>query len=364
MDTSSYTFEDLKTKYSGFCCPCTEVLLDGTALDAKYIVVETEAENTIETESVCSAVFKVQSSQELKPGEFPVLSDFPLLQKTEIKMGFQGKLVSVFQGYIFERELSFSGGEPPCLKVTCLDNKAFLRMNTSCQTFSEKTKLSELADDLLKNYSFSKEITATPALAKKMTLFCAGQTDFEIMCRMAEETGYEFFAHKDKLYFRKPMSVSGNLIELNATDILSLKAKTSAAGLVSNVNLYGFNQDAGEAVSGTADAVTAKVGSGDTCTEILSEHSAVWEANIHMTAGSSKTLDDPAKVFLQRKSMSLTTLTFATPGLPEMIPGRLMALGEIEKDLKNTYYIRSVRHSQRGSNYTTEMTCISNTTRK
>ncbi len=357
------SYADAATTYKGFVNPIVRVLIDGTALADNFVVFETDIENTLVAEHISTATFKVRNANNVGKNlkDFTLLLPFALMKKIEIKLGYGTVSVSVFKGYIFERVLSLEHKQGPELIVTCVDAKALLRLNTECKTHKDIKKLTDYVSAILEKYSLPTDITASDALAKPMTLVQHGQSDFAILCQVAQELGYEFFVLGGSLKFRKPMPDTATLITLNGENVLALSLQSSMSEALGKVCLYGYNADTKDAVSGEASAPTTKVGTGKTSTQWLGSVPAMFATNLHLNNRSSKPLSSTAKLYLQQQSLSLVTLTVTTVGLPDIVPGRMMALADLGDDWNNTYYIQTVRHTQQSNSYTTVMTCVSNT---
>ncbi len=358
-------FSELKTKYANFFNYSYEIKVEDTALAEKYILQELEVELSIENNETSGAIFKIVDKEQITSNVdgYSILSSFGPMKKIEISLGYADTNTTVFKGYIFQRNIEITSGLVQVLTIYCLDHKALLRGNITSVAHMEVSSISGLVTKVLTDYAMEKSIDTTDDFTASITVTQGGISDFDYVCKLANEMDFEFFAENGKVYFRKARSNTASLITFTPSDIKKLNMKTSMAGIHSKITLSSYNQDKAESKTGSAESVSDKVGTGSTGIEILTATSItnVQYVGSFTNTRLDKELATAAQALVNKESMALCELTIDTWGIPEAVVGRMITISGMSADINNTYYIKKVKHTLKGKCYNTSITCYSNT---
>ena len=358
----NYSFDKLQRKYNFFLNPVVQISVNGKLMHNKYLLLGLEVELTIHSAVAGAARFTVENMQNLH-----VLGQFPLMAKVKVEMGYENDKSIVFEGVILERTMSITNTLYSSITVICLDQKVLMRMNNPYRTYSSAKNYSSVVRQIVSEYKLPGNIDKSSDFIKPITLTQYGVSDFDYIVKMAQETGFEFFVHDQTFYFRKPRSVEGMLIVLGKECFLQIQHRTSMDKLASSVTMESFSLDNSQEQSVSCRSVQHKVGDGITGIDILKENGgnfSIYESH-YKNHSSISTLKEAAMIRLQENSMMLTELSIRINGLPELIPGRFLAVKDVVEDINNTYYIEKVNHvfsnKQAKNPYYTEIICTSNT---
>ena len=147
----------------------------------------------------------------------------------------------------------------------------------------------------------------------------------------------EFFVAVDKIYFRKPASVASPVITLRpGGGLVSLIADAEYRN--TSFEVLGFDPATRKPVSGKADAKTQ-----GQISDVLGGPGQWFVSDPSCTSASMGTAH--AKALARRHLAGGQKAQIRCIGLPELIPGRFIAIERVDSNVNKKYYINRVTHT-------------------
>ena len=345
MDEST-TYAKLMSKYGQFRVPAWKILIEGKELPG-YAGVE-QLSVTLSLEGASAVSFTVAGAYDRKSSGFQkdVKSMLKLGAKVNVKLGYGSALTEVFQGYISGVGVEFS--DTPVLSITAMDVRRLMMEGTSREEVHVVTTYSAAFQEVMKRYSAlcpSLEVDATDA--DEITQIVQRTSDYDFVTRnLAKKADREFFVLGDKAYFREPAKVTKPILTLTWGEGVQHFSRSS---LYQNlkITVIGFDPDNKEAVKAQ---VTEK--SDEEQKAVGAQHETVIpDPDAQEAAKAKKRAEKEAR---ERKRRAQTG-SVSCVGLPELVPGRFVALKGLDSDLDLDYYMREVRHELGSDRFSTTL---------
>lgn len=352
MSNKKYSFSDLTSTYKDFSVPTVKVLIDGQNLLAKGDLIisglKVELGCGMEASGCNFDIYNVFDEGARTFNKTLVSKNFQLGKKIEIELGYI-TTVKVFKGYI--SGLNFAVGEDmPKVTVEGTDVKGLMMNNQLNQQWAN-IKYNDVVSKILGSYgSFctSNKVEDTGEVKKKIEM--VNESDYDFIVRIAERLGFEFFVLEGIAYFRKPAPYKEPEITLEwGMNIHSLEKKTSLEGQVLEVEVRGYDENKGEVITGTAKSSTAMQTSAKTALKSLKK--VITDSSI-ISADEAKKL---AESILQRINRRYVDLRAECVGLPEVVPGRNIAISKLGEGIDGKYYVTKVTHQYNDSYFSTSI---------
>ena len=345
--TASATIENLKKKYNDFNAPTIKIEVNGTDIIAKKdgVVTDLCVELTAGYEA-SGASFDISQQYDFEQSDFKKDGPYPSLEvgaKIEISLGYI-KAEKVFSGLISEVALQFGMDEEPLIHVECVDAKVAMMKNQRVEVRQE-TDVPKLVNALLgvapvSNYVGTKEVKYTKKA--EIPLRMNQETDYDYLVKLAKYIGCEFFIVAGKVYFRESPASSSVILTVGLTDeiVYSASFTMSGAQLVETVRVLGVDPAKDERIEGktktsgkfsTASGGKQLIGGSD-------------KAFVDAYAKSKADLDERAKTLLADFNGGFGKLELCLQGIPEIVPGRDIALDGFAANMNKTFYITKVIH--------------------
>ena len=347
MDLMSTTtnFKALAKKYDSFSAPAVEIKVGSTKLmagkDMDISRVEVELTSGYEASGcsfVLSGVYDIEKTNFNRD-----ISSIQIGEKVEVFIGYV-RLESVFEGYINQIDYNFGmDSEDFGIRVECMDAKGLLMKNRRLEFFTEKSadavvkKL--LSESPVNRYISGKDIDMCPK--EEIPLRSHMMTDYELIVEQASKLGYEFFIIQGKAYFRKKQKVKSTLIKLSPKNgIISAKLSLSGQQLVKKIEVRSIDEESGKQIKGFAN-VSGKFSQGSSGTMMLGTSTQVfYEPGVKDSGEAKKRAMARAEAIADQ----FGELECECVGIPEIIPGRFIAIEELSTQANRKYYVRYVRH--------------------
>ena len=350
MSNKKFEFSSLAGTYKDFSVPTVKVLVDGQNIlasgDFRINGLKVELSSGMEASGCVFDVYNVFEESERTFKKDAIGKYFKLGKKIEIELGY---IVStkVFTGYI--SGLSFKVGEEiPTVTVEGTDAKGLMMNNLHNKQWT-KQKYSDVVTDIFSDYSTfcsSKKIDATTEVKKKIEM--VNESDYDFVVRLAEREGYEFFILEDTFYFRKPEPYKEPAITLEwGININNLEKRISLEGQVLELEVKGYDENKGVAIKGVAKSTVKMDTTAKAALKGLKK--TITDSSIMSQEEANKL----AASLLKKINRNYTELRAELVGLPEVVPGRFIAVTKLGGDVDGKYYVTRVTHSFSDENYTT-----------
>lgn len=355
LDTGSYDFGSLEKQYSNFRAPSFKVLVDGKDIiqKGKLGISEVTVENCVDKSDL--ATFKVVNAYKPDKMDFQWKDDyFKLGKKLEIKYGYTGKELSVFEGYITNVEYEFTNQNGSIVTVEGMDS-SFLMMKGKKSEIWSKKKHSDIVSEIAKNYKLKAEVASTSIQYE--TVIQNGQSDYEFIERLALQNSCEFFVAGGTLYFREYNKSKSAAITLEiGKTLLEFKYGSNIDSIVSGVLVRGYNIKK-EEIEVSVNKVSSTSGDGDDGVKLLSSIDS--KNTIHhiyapiISEGEAKAMGE---AYLMKKSMEFITGEGKSIGLPQICGGRYIKIKGMFGTKSKNFYVVSALHVLNKNGYNTYFT--------
>lgn len=340
--TASWEFEKLQKQYKDFQVPAASFTVAGKDL-AKSNAALTRVEAVLTLEGASSVRAEFSECYDVKNSSFNSAIKGAAVPGSvvELSLGYQSSLERVFRGYLSNVRVMADAEYGYSIELVGLDvRRLMMTDNFHIRTF-QIANYSDAVSEVLKRYKklASPSVDATGDNLKEALLW-QNSSDYDFITKDLIKSGRterEFFAAVDKIYFRKPRSVSSPVMTLSPGGGL-VSLSTDGEYTNSFYKVLGFNPAERQPVSGQAQAKSSGAFTdvlGSPGEWFVSDPACVNKSQTEMRA---KNLADEA---LRRSQKAV----IRTIGLPQMIPGRFVKIDRVDGLVNKKYYITRVTHT-------------------
>lgn len=337
-------FSSLYDTYGGLRKPTFTLKVNGAQLDVGDGAALRSMECRLTTRREAGSLFL---SAEVSPdtdlgGSW--LSAVQLGAVCTLALGYLDTQKDVFSGFVYDAvwEEPLSGG-PVSLEMTCLDVRGQLMLSSCADAGSART-LSQLVGALLRQACCTRmaaaQVGAVPA-EWDLPFQRSGESDFDILCKAADFLCFEFYAFAGDAYFGPARSSGETAVAFDgANGLIRLRRRRSLAG-----------QCAAVAVSGTDDQgerVYARCARGSDTGFGVGQISGALALDLHQAEPAVRTMaqaDYLAKARMEHRQHQGGLLLGSCAGLPDLRPGRFVAVSDVSGRVNGTYYLQTVVHT-------------------
>ncbi len=340
--TAVWDFEKLQTQYKYFRVPTASFTVGGTDLTKASIAVS-RVEAVLALDGASSVRVEFSDCYDEKNGTFySVVKDAAVPGKTvELSLGYQSSLQKVFRGYLANIRTRASAEDGYSMEFIALDVRRLMMTDNVHAREYKVTNYSDAVSEILRRYAKlgSASVDATD---ENLTdgLLWQNSSDYDFIRTDLIGNGRvnrEFFVAVDTIYFREPASVTSPVITLRpGGGLVSLVADTEYKN--TNFQVLGFDPAAREAVSGEAAATTT----GDISDPLGGP--GQWFVS-DPSCSSASVCTAHAKSLARRSLAASQRAQISCIGLPELIPGRFIAIDRLDSKANKKYYITRVTHT-------------------
>jgi len=331
--------EDLYSKYQGFQTPAAKILVGEAGVDLlRGLHAQVDHLNvTLSLESANSVSFSIINAYDYKNRAFnsSVMDQLCLGNLLKLKLGYGSSLEEVFTGFIYSVKAEF--GEMAVLSVVALDVRRVMDDSVRKGVIWRYTTYSAVFRQVMEPYKklYAKLIIDdTPN--NEVNSLTQNESDHAFAKRLAIEGNREFFVCNDVVYFRRKSKRDAAVSLSWGRDLISFSKESIYAD--QKVTVLGLMKDGKEQVAATAEVKTDKnmkqVVTGDSSQTISSPTSD------SKSKAEQKALQKAEEI--RRKKQSGQGIC---PGLPQLVPGRPVAITGLDSRLDGGYAMKRVTHS-------------------
>lgn len=357
------TYSALKSKYGEFSVPRAEILFGGAPLKCKQGVVGDISVELTSGFEASVARFRIFNLYNQITGKFDydgVKAQVTLGNSLSVSLGYLNSMELVFVGFVAGLNFGYESGDLPYLEVTGMDVKGVMMSGSyaaqlPAECYSDAVK-QVLQKAMYQTLAGSGAVTAvkvsdtpdkrTPAeksgkaSAGSMEMVC--ESDYEFVVKAAKRCNFEFFTERGTVYFRPAKPNKAPQMELTVgAGLLEFDIGYSITGLVGQV-------EARAADAGTGKLITAKKKwsnqiSGDSKAKALvAKRQRVY---LDSTITSKKDAAMRTDALAEKMSYRFGALECTCIGIPDLFPGRFVAIGGLGAPIANRFYVTTVIHS-------------------
>lgn len=340
----TYQYSALVRQYDGFRVPVMKLKVDGRELDGGVGVERISA--ALSLEGASSVTFQVTGAYDREKSCFQsrVKSKLKLGSKVSLSLGYGSSLLEVFQGYISDVGVEF--GDAPLLSITAMDVRRLMMEGASREETHVVTSYSAAFEAVMKRYSaLCSALEIDPTDKDEIEQIVQRTSDYDfVMSNLAKKANREFLVLGKKAYFRKRGKVASPVMTLAwGEGLLSFSRNSLYQNL--KITVLGYDAEKKQPVKAQ---VTER--SGEAQKTVGAQHETyISDPDAQEEAKARKRAEKEA---LERKRRAQSG-SASCVGLPQLVPGRFIALKKLDPDLDKKYYIREVRHEFGGDGFTT-----------
>ena len=343
-DTKTVSYRSLAKKYENFMVPAMVMKVDNKDVSKMSGIYIEQLDVRLSIENICSANFSLANVYNLQESSFfsIVKNNFQLGSTVSIELGYGSSTELVFWGYIHELQYSFD--EVASISVNVLDMRRLMKMNQENRTFSDKS-YSEIFKEVIQKYSKVYKSTKIDAMTDKIERLAQNVNDYDFVVKeLCKKANKEFFVLAGKVYFQDKNENKTPLITLKWGENL-FSFSVSRRYCNEEIAVYGVDGK---------DVVVSKekVVSDGKIKKLTSKplRRDIKGSNIDDKKGTQAL----AKKEAQKRKKSSKDGSGSCIGIPELMPGRYLAIENLDVDGANFKgYITGVSHSFNESGYTT-----------
>lgn len=334
----------LAGKYGNFTAPVMKIFVNGSdVISGQEFGVENLSVslsmrqagsvhfNVVNVFALSSRTFSSVAKKSFQPGSI-----------LKVELGYGSVTSLMFQGYISELCLDFE--EMPQISVTALDVTRLLMESVQQNHTYEVTSYSAAFEEVMKEFSSLYDSLEIESTADVLTKIVQKDTTYRfIQEELCAKANREFAVVGGKVYFRAPASKAEAVVELNwGEGLMSFREQKSQCN--QTIRVYGKAENRKEQLMKEVTVKTPGSSSSITVVKEYQNYSLVGEDAISRYADK---LSGRQKAKAQGGSGTCI-------GIPELVPGCYIRLGNLDCDTPKEYYIKRVTHSMGSGGYTTQ----------
>lgn len=338
------SFKDLADKYNNFMAPARKVTVGGIDVLSNQTYGIESITVSMSSRQAGSAQFNIINAFQLNSRSFSdsVKSTFKLGSVVNIEMGYGSDTKLLFYGYI--AELSYDFSETPTISVTAMDVIRLLMESERKNYVYEVTSYSEAFKAVLGKYSSYYEKLVVDDTEQNLKNVAQNGTDYQfiqgVLCAKANK---EFMVEGGVVYFRTPAKDKSSILSLNwGEGLMSFQERKQQCNQL--IRVFGKLKGGKEQVKKEVTAKTADASSSLTVIKEYEKSGFVDE----------NAVQDYADKLAEKMADKARQGSGNCIGLPELVPGCLIQLGNLDSVEPKTCYITGVKHSIGTSGYTTQ----------
>lgn len=270
------------------------------------------------------------------------LSTLQLGAAGTLSLGYDTDTTQVFHGFLYD----ISWDYPPRngviqAEAVFLDVRGKLMLSASATTAATLSKLVKGLVDHGSGGGLKVSTTVKdPPESWNLPARQLGESDYDMLCRIAAFLCYECCVWADKLYFGPPRSNTAATVTFEGENgLLQLTRRRTLAGQCASVTVGGSDLTGGAITARSSRTRDSGYGVGSV-SALLSR--PLWQPEPGITTmAQAKYL---AKARMQERQRQSGAINGRCVGLPQIVPGRFLAISEASPQVNGTYYIHTVRH--------------------
>jgi phage protein D len=365
-------FSALNKKYAEFRHPQASVELGGKQFSSKNMVIsDIQIELTAGFEASV-ATFKIFNAYDMEKGEFrfeEIKRLVVLGNSLLIKLGYLGKLTEVFIGFVAGVTFGYDVSDFPYIEVTGMDIKGVMMSNSyayqlSARSYSDAVReiFEKTAYENLRSIDAITKVVVDDTPDKQQgggdkesadTIEMVSESDYEFVVKAAKKFNFEFFTDCGTVYFRKAKSNTNKLMDLKVGDaLLQFEVGYALTGMVDRIEVCSMDAGTGKVITAKAK-YDGKLSTGSKAKKMIKGSRHVY---IDPSIISQDHADARAASLLEAMEFRLGSLRCECIGLPELKPGRFVAVAGMGVPVDNDFYLMTVTHSfTEGGGYKTKL---------
>lgn len=354
LSTDSYSFQDLEEKYRGFLAPSFQILIEGRNISTENMIISSLKVETSVQSTADSFSFTIANAFDYGTREFNVDwidQYFTPTKSIEIKLGYVDKLETVMSGVITKVSYQYPKNGYPTINVSGMDLSFVMMRGKKIVDWSGKT-FSEIVSAIGQQYALNLDIDQSD---KKYDYHAQYFKDnFNFIKSLAQEINYDFAIIGKTLYFKKTLTGTSPMLELEwGKHLHSFSTTYDIADQVSKVVVLATENQKKLVYEGEATEVKKLGTNPKTGVDLMQVFGTNADDYQKEELKSEQDAQERAEAILNEQALKLVKGNGECIGLPEIQAGRYIKIKQMGQQLSQPYHIQSVTHSIGNSGYTT-----------
>ncbi|MBE6559998.1 MAG: hypothetical protein E7662_02630 [Ruminococcaceae bacterium] len=345
--SASFNYAALEAKYGNFVVPAFKIKSMGMDLISTLDLSVIELDITLSLDAAGMVIIKIADAYDLESHSFSskVKSAFKLGTVMEVEIGYLSFTTSVFKGFVAGVGAEFD--EHPLFIVKLMDARYLMKTSGVQRILYNEKNYSDVFKKVMSKYSrlCSVECEATSDKLENPISQSTNDYDFvrEELIRKGKSER-EFFIFGGKVYFRTPHKNKTPIMTVNyGRELLRFSMMEDYINTV--IQVVGYNYADAREITAKATAKSSSL------TSVITP--APVQYFIDADADSAAKAKTRAGTIADRLAQEKCAASGEMIGLPEIIPGRYLAVDALDKMADKKYYITEVTHSLSDSRFVT-----------
>lgn len=343
------TYSGFAKKYDNFMVPSMEITIGGKKLTENLCCVTSGVNVSLAMGEPSTASFQIGDCYDLKARTVKrtIKQNVKLGSPVEVKIGYGSIRTKVFKGYIDSLSLSYSAENGFNYDVSAADVVKLLKDSGKRRREFKVKTYAKAFEALMKPYGSLGKPSADLMSGDLKTALLQEDSDYDFIMKDLIENGdpdFEFYVSVGKAYFRKQKVIRPIVAEFKPG--AGLKGCNFSFQYVNrDVTVMGYSHDAKEYKFTKSAAAKNLYAAAVKGTEVIVIH-----------AESLKQVQDKARRYANDLEKRSKSGSLTVTGLPELIPGTCVRIGDVDSLVNGIYHITGVKHSLGSGGYTSELT--------
>lgn len=339
----SADYGTLASKYGNFMTPVMKILVNGSDVIAGQNLAVENLSLSLSLRQAGSVHFNVVNAFSLSDRTFTdtVKQTFQPGSRIKVELGYGSVTSLLFQGYISELCLDF--GEMPQMSVTALDVTRLLMDTVHQNLVYEVTGYSAAFQAVMKEFEGMYDTLEVEETRDNLTKVIQKDNSFRfIQEELCAKANREFLVIGGTVYFRSPAETEAVVSLSWGEGLMSFQERRSQCS--QTIRVYGKAENKKEQLKAEVSVKTAAASSGICVVKEYQNYSLVGQSAIQ----------NYAEKIAARQKAAGESGSGTCIGIPELVPGSYIKLGNLDSGEPKEYYISSVTHKMGSSGYTTQ----------
>lgn len=340
----SEDYKALAGKYNNFLAPAMKIYVNGTDVVSELQLAVDGLEVSLSMSRAGSVQFQILNGFLLESRRFAntVTDTFQPGSILTVETGYGSDTTKLFQGYI--SEVAFEFGEQPVVHVTALDVVRMMMDTVYLNYCYTVSSYSEAFQEVMKRYSVLYDTLEVEETGKEIMQITQKGSDYKfVQEQLCTKAGKEFLVIGGRVYFRTPADGAEAAVFLEwGEGLISFQERKQQCS--QTVRVYGKADNKKDRQMVEVTVTNADSSSQLTIVREYQNPALIGEAAIRQYAN---------KLADHQRDRSCGG-SGSCIGLPELVPGTYIRLGNLGSGEGKDYYIKSVRHSIGSSGYITQ----------